>query len=68
MKYGVHLALWMKTWQDDVVPYLEEASRLGFDGGELSLLGMDEANVARIRRAAETLGLELAPAAAPADE
>jgi len=59
MKYGVHLALWMKSWQDDVLPYLEEAASLGFDGGELSLLGMDEGRVARLRRAADELGVEL---------
>ena len=59
MKYGVHIALWMRSWQDDILPYLEEAARLGFDGCELSLLGMDEANVARLRGAATELGLEL---------
>ena len=59
MKFGVHLALWMKRWEDDVVPYIEEAARIGFDGVELSLLGMTEANIARIRRALDETGLEL---------
>ena len=59
MKFGVHIALWMKTWQDDVVPYIEEAARLGFDGVELSLLGMTEGNIARIRTCLDETGLEL---------
>jgi D-psicose/D-tagatose/L-ribulose 3-epimerase len=59
MKYGVHAAMWMRSWQDDVAPYLERAARLGFDGAELSLLGMDDANVARLRDRAQALGLEL---------
>ena len=59
MKFGVHIALWMKTWQDDVVPYIEEAARLGFDGVELSLLGMTKDNVARIRKCLDETGLEL---------
>ncbi|UCH26608.1 MAG: sugar phosphate isomerase/epimerase, partial [Trueperaceae bacterium] len=59
MKFGVHIALWMKSWHDDVVPYIEDAARLGFDGVELSLLGMTDENVARIRSCIEALGLEL---------
>ncbi len=59
MKYGVHLAMWMTSWQDDVVPYLENAARLGFDGAELSLLGMDDANIFRLRGAAAELEMEL---------
>ncbi len=58
-KYGVHIALWMKTWQDDVVPYIEEAAKLGFDGVELSLLGMTDDNIARIRTCLADTGLEL---------
>ncbi len=59
MKFGVHIALWMKTWQDDVVPYIEEAARLGFDGVELSLLGMTDSTIARIRQCLDDTGLEL---------
>lgn len=59
MKCGVHIALWMKTWHDDVIPYIEEAARLGFDGVELSLLGMSDANIARIRSCLTETGLEL---------
>ena len=59
MKYGVHIALWMKTWQDDVIPYIEEAARLGFDGVELSLLGMTDENITRIKQCLNETGLEL---------
>lgn len=59
MKFGVHIALWMRTWHDDVVPYIEEAARLGFDGVELSLLGMTDDKVERIRARVDDLGLEL---------
>jgi D-psicose/D-tagatose/L-ribulose 3-epimerase len=59
MKVGVHIALWMKTWQDDVVPYIETAARLGFDGVELSLLGMTDDNVARVRRTLQENNLEV---------
>lgn len=58
-KYGVHIALWMKTWQDDVVPYIEEAAELGFDGVELSLLGMTDDNITRIRKCLDDTGLKL---------
>lgn len=59
MKCGVHVAMWMRSWHDDIAPLLERSARLGFDGAELSLLGMDDANVARLRARAEALGLEL---------
>jgi D-psicose/D-tagatose/L-ribulose 3-epimerase len=59
MKVGVHIALWMKTWQDDVVPYIETAARLGFDGVELSLLGMTDDNVARVRKTLQENNLEV---------
>ena len=55
---GVHAALWMKTWQDDVVPYLHTASDLGFESVELSLLGSGR-ELRRIRDEAEALGVEL---------
>jgi D-psicose/D-tagatose/L-ribulose 3-epimerase len=59
MKFGVHIATWMKTWQDDVVPYIEDAARLGFDGVELSLLGMTDNNIARVRKMLQDNHLEV---------
>jgi D-psicose/D-tagatose/L-ribulose 3-epimerase len=59
MKFGVHAALWMRTWQDDVAPYLETAARLGFDGVELSLLAAEPGAARRLRQRARDLGLTL---------
>ena len=51
MKFGVHLALWARQWDDDVIPYAERAADLGFDGVELSLLGMTSDRIRSIRQA-----------------
>jgi D-psicose/D-tagatose/L-ribulose 3-epimerase len=59
MRFGVHAALWMRTWQDDVAPYLETAARLGFDGVELSLLAAEHGAARRLRQRARDLGLTL---------
>lgn len=59
MKIGVHLALWAKQWNDDVIPYAETAADLGFDGVELSLLGMTPDRIRAIRLAVERRGLEI---------
>jgi len=59
MKFGVHIALWMKTWNDDIIPYLDEAARLGFEGAELSLLGMTDTNITHIRRVLHDLRLDV---------
>jgi D-psicose/D-tagatose/L-ribulose 3-epimerase len=59
MNFGVHAALWMRTWQDDVVPYLDRAAGLGFDSVEVSLLGTDPGTARRLRERARELGLVL---------
>ena len=59
MKIGVHLALWAKQWDDDVIPYAELAADLGFDGVELSLLGMTTDRIRAIRQAVERRGLQI---------
>jgi len=59
MKFAVHAALWMRDWSEDVAPWLDEAARIGFDGVQLSLLGMDDATTERLRRRAAELSLEL---------
>ncbi|CAN5682108.1 sugar phosphate isomerase/epimerase [soil metagenome] len=59
MKFAVHAALWMREWDEDVAPLLDAAARIGFDGVELSLLGMDDATTSRLRSRASELGLEI---------
>ncbi len=59
MRFAVHAALWMRDWSEDVAPWLDEAARIGFDGVQLSLLGMDGATTRRLRQRAEELSLEL---------
>jgi D-psicose/D-tagatose/L-ribulose 3-epimerase len=59
MKLGVHAALWMRTWSDDVAPLVREAGALGYDAVELSLLGGDPAERRRVRDVARSVGVEL---------
>lgn len=59
MKHGVHIALWMRRWDEDVVPHIHTAAGLGFDGVELSLLCMSVDQIRRIRDALDATGLEV---------
>ena len=59
MKFGIHAGLWMDNWTDDPVPLFEKAARIGFDGVELSLLGVGPKEAERLRRAAGEAGVEL---------
>ena len=59
MKFGIHAGLWMAEWTDDPVPLFAKASRIGFDGVEISLLGVGPEKAARLRAAAADHGLEL---------
>lgn len=58
MTFSVHAALWNRTWQDDVTPFVREAAAIGFGGVEVSLLG-DDASFARVAREARELGVTL---------
>jgi D-psicose/D-tagatose/L-ribulose 3-epimerase len=58
MILSVHTALWNRSWSDDVVPFVEAASRAGFAGAEVSLLG-DDAGFARVATVASELGVHL---------
>lgn len=42
MKFGIHAGLWMARWTDDIAPILRTVADLGFDGVEISLLGMSD--------------------------
>ncbi len=59
MKFGIHAGLWMKTWEDDLAPIFAAAAEIGFDGVEVSLLGIGRDRAKAIRAQAERCGLEL---------
>ncbi|MGQ0564209.1 MAG: sugar phosphate isomerase/epimerase family protein [Gemmobacter sp.] len=48
MKYGVHAGLWMARWTDDIAPILRHVADLGYDGVEVSLLGMTDEKAAAL--------------------
>jgi len=57
MRFGIHAGLWMKTWADDPAPIFATVAEIGFDGVELSLLGIGPDRAAAIRAMAEDHGL-----------
>lgn len=59
MKFGIHAGLWMKAWTDDPAPIFKIAADIGYDGVELSLLGIGLDRADEIRVQAEDCGLEL---------
>lgn len=59
MKFGIHAGLWMKTWEDDLAPIFAAAAEIGFDGVEVSLLGIGRDRAEGIRAQAAQCGLEL---------
>lgn len=42
MKFSVHAGLWMARWTDELAPIVRTVADLGFDGVEVSLLGMSD--------------------------
>ncbi|WP_299949927.1 sugar phosphate isomerase/epimerase family protein [uncultured Ruegeria sp.] len=59
MKFGIHAGLWMKAWTDDPAPIFAVAADIGYDGVELSLLGIGLERADEIRAQAEGHGLML---------
>jgi D-psicose/D-tagatose/L-ribulose 3-epimerase len=59
MKYGVHAGLWMARWTDDIAPILRTVADLGFDGVEVSLLGMTEEKAAALAGLIRDHGLQV---------
>ena len=57
MKFGVHAGLWMARWTDEVAPILRVVADLGFDGVEVSLLGMTDDRAAAMARLIRDHGL-----------
>lgn len=59
MKYGVHAGLWMARWTDDIAPILRTVADLGFDGVEVSLLGMTDEKAAALAKLLRDFGLQV---------
>lgn len=59
MKFGIHAGLWMKTWADDPEPIFKTVADIGFDGVELSLLGIGLDRADTIAKQASDYGLEV---------
>ena len=59
MKFGIHSGLWMARWTDDIAPVFTTVADLGFDGVEVSLLGMTDEKAATLRGLADDHGLEV---------
>jgi D-psicose/D-tagatose/L-ribulose 3-epimerase len=56
---AIHTAAWVRRWDEDLAPHLERAADLGFQGAEVSLLGLDASAASRLARVAAGLGLVL---------
>lgn len=59
MKYGVHAGLWQARWTDEITPILKTVADLGFDGVEVSLLGMSDEKAAALGKAVRDHGLQV---------
>ncbi len=59
MKYSVHAGLWMAQWTDDITPILKTVADLGYDGIEVSLLGMSDEKAAALGKSVREFGLEV---------
>jgi len=59
MKFGIHAGLWMKNWTDDPEPIFKTVAKIGFDGVEISLLGVGLDRAEKIGKQAAGYGLEL---------
>jgi len=59
VRVAVHTAVWVAEWGENLVPHLELAAKLGYDGAEISLLGLEETTAATLKRVASDLGIAL---------
>jgi len=59
MKFGIHAGLWQARWTDEITPILRVVADLGFDGVEVSLLGMSDEKAEALARAVKNHGLEV---------
>lgn len=59
MKFGIHTGLWLARWTDDITPAIRRAAELGYDGVEISLLGMTDEKAAKLGKIIADHGLEV---------
>ena len=59
MKFGIHAGLWMAKWTDEISPILKIVADIGFDGVEISLLGMDTHKAKELNKIIKDHGLEV---------
>ncbi|WDR02876.1 sugar phosphate isomerase/epimerase [Devosia algicola] len=59
MKFGIHAGLWMARWTDEIAPILKHVADLGYDGVEISLLGMNDDKAAALASQIRDHGLEV---------
>lgn len=59
MKLGVHAGLWMARWTDEIKPILKTVADTGFDGVEISMLGMTEERAQAIGNMMTEYGIEV---------
>lgn len=59
MKFGIHTGLWLARWTDEIEPAIRHAADLGFDGVEISLLGMTDDKAAALGQVIVDHGLEV---------
>lgn len=59
MKFSVHAGLWMAQWTDEITPILKTVADLGFDGIEVSLLGMSDEKAEALGQAVRDHDLEV---------
>jgi D-psicose/D-tagatose/L-ribulose 3-epimerase len=58
MKLGINLYLWADHMHDGLLPVLESLKRIGYDGVEVPIFDLDEAEWARWGQRLDDLGLE----------
>lgn len=59
MKFGIHTGLWLARWTDDLTPAIRKAAEMGYDGIEVSLLGMTDEKAAALGKVVTDHGLEI---------
>ena len=58
MKLGINLYLWADHMHNGLLPVLESLKRIGYDGVEVPIFDLDEADWARWGQRLDDLGLE----------